>query len=352
MENTPNVDDKVEDPSLSNSGDTQDSQTANTGDINTEVQTPENVEVPPDDNAGDEDADDQDNGQQDEGQEQVAPEVEPLPESLESETPVADALVDKPGDEKLRFSAHPRWKELITERNQFKDEVAQSRHAVEQTNALNNILNQHAIPTQEFEAALKYLILKRTDPQAAFRQLSQDYTVLGQLSGAILPEDLQTQVAGGTLDPTLAKEVAMSRATQRYQQWQQQTQGQVQQYSQQNVISQTTSQWSQLKQSVDPDFKPGTKLWTAVDLHLRAQPAAQNAMQAQLNCENAYKQAKEYIKSFGPTQARQQQPGRKTGAPPSRPSSPTNRVVIKNADDAVKAILSGGGKAPPNLRYA
>ncbi|MDE2097284.1 MAG: hypothetical protein KGL39_08585 [Patescibacteria group bacterium] len=310
----------------------------------------DNGDTPPSDPDGDGQVDDQQNGQPDDDDQQQQP------ETFESEQAVPDAEADKPGDEKLRFSAHPRWKELIAEKNRYKEQVNSQQSAVEQTNALNNVLAQHGIPVQEFQGLLEYAILKRTNPSEAYRRLATDYQVLGQMAGAILPEDLQTAVAGGSLDPNLAKEIAAGRARERYQQWQQSTQGQMQQTGVQSVVQQTTNQWAQLKQSVDPDFKPGSKLFQTTDLFLaqivRQSPPA-NAMQAQANLENAYNQAKAYIKSFGggTTKPAAQTP-RRNGQPPSRPSSPSNRVSIKNAEDAVKAILSGGGKAPANIRFA
>jgi hypothetical protein len=172
------------------------------------------------------------------------------------------------------------------------------------------------------------------------------------MSGAILPPDLQAEVAAATLSTERAQEIARARAGQRYQQWQQQNQQQVQQSSTQQVAVQTIGQWLGMKQSIDPDLKQGTNLFKQVDLRLRAMSPATTAQQAYSNCELAYKQAKEDLKTFsGRTVARNGQSQHRAGSPPSRPSSPTNRLVVKTAGDAVKAIMSGGGKMPPNIRY-
>jgi hypothetical protein len=324
----------VEEEETSETPESSDSSSETPGDEGDQLQPTQEGELPPDEEA------------------QV--EEPPQPETFETAEPVPDAVVDKPGDEKIRFSSHPRWKELVSEKNEFKQQVEQHRPLVEQSNALNQILSQHNIPAPEFQALLQYAILKRQNPQQAFELLRQDYEVLGQLAGQILPPDLQTEVAAATLSPERASEIARARASQRYQQWQQSNQQQYQQSSSQQIVTQSIGSWVQMKQSIDPDLKQGTNLFNQVDLRLRAMPAAQTPQQAYQNCENAYKQAKEDLQklSNGRSTALKGQVPRRSGQPPSRPSSPTNRLVVKTAADAVKAIMSGGGKAPTNIRYA
>jgi hypothetical protein len=310
--------------------------------------------APSSETPGETDEADQQNLSQTEEQTSIGEEgaVPPQPETFEAEAPLPDAMVDKPGDERIRFSNHPRWRELVSEKNEFKQKIEQTQPLVEQSNALNQLLAQHNIPPSEFQALLQYSILKRSNPKQAFEVLRQDYEILGQMSGEILPPDLQAEVAAAALSPERAQEIARARAGQRYQQWQQQNQQQLQQTSTQQIAVQTIGQWLGMKQSIDPDLKQGTNLFKQVDLRLRAMSPATTAQQAYSNCELAYKQAKEDLKTFsGRTVARNGQGQRHVGSPPSRPSSPTNRLVVKTAGDAVKAIMSGGGKMPPNIRY-
>lgn len=283
----------------------------------------------------------------------VEPGQEPLPD-LEAEPgqeepvvepePTEPPVVDKTGDDKLPFNTHPRFKELVDEKNQYKREVEGYKGDAEQARQLNNILQTNQIRPEEFQNALKYLIALRTDPQAAFAMLEPTYNQLALLNGKVLPADLQAEVAAGTLTQERAAQIATAQAQQKYQQWR----GQQSQYGQQDnlqsLVQQTTSMWEQSKIAADPDFKPGSPLYEQTGLRL-ATMRAKDLNEARENCEKAYTQAKTFLAGLQPrTVARGQRP------PVSRPQNGNNGQVMKSAEDVVKAIRAG--VKPAQMRYS
>lgn len=268
---------------------------------------------------------------------------QPNSQQQQQAAPVVPPVTDKDGDDKLPFNTHPRWKELIEEKNGYKTQIETLRTDAEQARSLNGILRQYNIRNDEFENAIKYLIALRTDPRQAAAMLKPTWEQLGMLTGDILPADLQAEVAAGTLTPERAKQIAEAQGQQRWQQWRGQNGAQAQASDMQSVVNQTTSMWEQTKIGLDPDFKPGSALYKQVALHLGVMKAG-DAQQAHANCEKAYKQAKEDLAAFVPKPVPSRRP------PQSRPQPVNNGAVMKDAKDVVNAIKAG--IRPGQMRYA
>jgi hypothetical protein len=267
-------------------------------------------------------------------------------EQTETEVkPVVEKTIDKPEDDKLPFNTHPRFKELVTEKNQFKTELEQSKPLVEQARITNEFLRDNQIQPQEYQSALQYLMLLRKDPTAAYAMLKPTFEQLALLAGERLPSDLQAEVAAGTIAPERATELAKMRAGQNYQQWKNGQQQQTSQMQSSEVVSGTIQSWASTKQSVDPDFKPGTPLWELTDKNIRASAQFRSAQDAQAGSEKAYAEAKAFLQKFQPRAvATVKKPLQ------SRNVGSNNATVMKTPEDVMRAIQAG--VKPSQMKYS
>ena len=120
-------------------------------------------------------------------------------------------LVDKEEDAQLEFHQHPRFQELIKEKNTAKQEAEQLRPQAQRAQILDSFCQQNGIQAQELENALQYLRLRRSNPEQAYQLVKRDYEQLAQYAGDILPPDLQAEVSAATISPERAREIARAR---------------------------------------------------------------------------------------------------------------------------------------------
>jgi hypothetical protein len=110
-------------------------------------------------------------------------------------------------------------------------------------------------------------------------------------------------------------------------------------------VSETIRSWASTKQTVDPDFKQGTPLWEQVDLRISNQPPYKNAQEAMAGSEKAYTEAKAFMAKLQPRVVKQVKQPLK-----SKQSATTNNVVMRTAEDVMKAV--NAGIKPHQMRYS
>lgn len=277
--------------------------------------------------------------------EETTEEQTPEEQTETEEVVEAEKTIDKPEDEKIPFNTHPRFKELVQEKNQYKQEVEITKPLAEQAKVTNEFLRDNQITPQEYQSALQYLMLLRKDPVQAFKMLQPTYEQLATLSGERLPADLQAKVASGILSNEDAVELSKARAQQTYAQWRGQQQQTAGQQSQVELVGSTIGTWASTKQSIDPDFKPGSPLWEQVDLRIKSMPVFRTPQEAMAGSEKAYTEAKAFMTKFSPRTTPAVKPALK-----SRPANSANHVVLKTADDVMNAIKAG--VKPHQMRYS
>lgn len=258
----------------------------------------------------------------------------------------ANVVLDKQEDAKLDFHKHPRFQEVIAEKNQWRQQVESSKPLVEQATVINNILAENNIPAQEFSNVLQYLIALRKDPAAARAMLAPTFERLSQFTGDKLPADLEAKVGSGVMTREDAVEMAKYRGQQEYQQWRSQGVQQTATTQQQAIVNNTVQSVVQLKQQIDPDFKPGTKLFQQTELLVKAMPVFQTPQEAQAGVEKAYKDAKAFLAGFAPRTV----PVNKVRPPQNRNTANNGGGVIKTSADVIKAIQAG--QKPHQMRYS
>lgn len=266
-------------------------------------------------------------------------------EQQEQPTEAANVVLDKQEDASLPFHKHPRFQEVIAEKQRWQQQYEQSKPLADQATVINNILAENNIPAQEFSNAIQYLIALRQDPAKARAMLEPTFVKLSQFTGDRLPQDLEAEVAAGTLSKERATEMARYRGQQEYQQWRQQGQQQIQQTQMQSVVKTTIDTVVSLKQQIDPDFKPGSELFKQVELRVKAMPLFNTAAEAQKGIETAYSEAKAFLKSFAPRTVATQQ----KRPPQTKQTANNGGGVMKTSQDVLNAIKRG--VRPSEMRY-
>jgi hypothetical protein len=116
----------------------------------------------------------------------------------------ADAK-DAKGDQDLPFHNHPRWQELLRERDDLKADATQFRK-------VTAFCEQHGVSAAEAAEALTLVAAVKNDPRKAYEGLAPIVDHLREALGLTLPADLKNEVEIGAITEDRAKELARARA--------------------------------------------------------------------------------------------------------------------------------------------
>lgn len=207
-----------------------------------------------------------------------------------------DAAKDKQkaeADQKLPFHNHPRWKEMISERDAYRSDADQYRK-------ITSFMSSNSLSVDEVREGFEVMALMKTNPAEAHKRISDYKARLDAFVGEKLPEALQKKVEEGFVDPDTAKEYARLQAEKqlveaRQVQHQQQQAAQAQVAMQQAVVN-----WEQQQQVKDPDWSKKQALVTdQVKLMLMANQPSTPDEAVQL-VEQAHRIIRERLSAIAP----------------------------------------------------
>lgn len=127
-----------------------------------------------------------------------------------SEKPQAGEAEKESDDESFSdvpFHNHPRFKQLIAQRDQFKGDAEQYRK-------VQDFLDQNSLNPDEAAEGLTIMALMKHSPQEAWKRLKPRIQQLLVEAGEVLPNDLTERVRRGELTREAALEMSRLRATQ------------------------------------------------------------------------------------------------------------------------------------------
>lgn len=250
---------------------------------------------------------------------------------------------DEKGEEQVPFHEHPRWKEMVTERDELRRQVAELTPIRQEAEKVRQFCDSYQITQDQHYAALEVAALLNSDPAKALERLKPIVEQLSQFDGTALPEDLRNEVDEGIISEERAQEIAKLRAQTRMGETRQQQFAVRQQQAYVRAVSEGLSSWQSSKAKLDPDFRPKKtegdpdgkyelfvdrlhKMWSAKPPE-SAQQAIAQAEQAYESVQKAlgrYIPAKPSVKSLGAT------PASKTKAEPETPEDVVNEVLSKH----------------------
>lgn len=158
-------------------------------------------------------------------------------------------------DQKLPFHNHPRWKEMVAERDAYRSDADQYRQ-------ITTFMSSNGLTTAEVAEGFQIMALMKTNPAEAHKKISEYKSRLDAFVGEKLPEDLQKRVEDGFVDPETAKENARLRAERDLQQQRQAYAMQQQQVLNQQQMHQAVVNWEQQMKVKDADWSAKQELVT------------------------------------------------------------------------------------------
>jgi len=177
------------------------------------------------------------------------------------ETDIEQNAGNQPEDfSKLPFNKHPRFRELVKEKNTYKAQLAEYETDAKQYRDIQAFMAANQLTPEEVAEGLQLMAqMKVGDPSKAYEALMQKVDVLASASGKKLPADLEEKVEQGYIDRDTAqslyqqqmaaqREAALARQ-QLEQRSQQDHRGQVQ------AMAGAVSAWETATKATDPDFE-------------------------------------------------------------------------------------------------
>ncbi len=178
-------------------------------------------------------------------------EADPAKEAKDGE---ADEDAGKPPP----FHDHPRWKQLVQERDDLKAAAEESEEAVQATDRLASYLTEQRLSVDELNNLLQIGGLMKNDPAKALEALTPYYTKLLEVTGNTLPADLRAAVDQGLLTEDYASETAKARAAANITQFNSDNRQQLHeaqaQTQQVDGLGDAASDWERKWQASDPDY--------------------------------------------------------------------------------------------------
>lgn len=226
--------------------------------------------------------------------------------------------------EKLPFHNHPRWKEVVSERDSLKPKA-------DQFEKITTFMSSNGLSTQEVAEGFQIMALMKTNPAEAHKKISEYKAKLDIYVGDKLPDNIAKKVEEGFVDPESAKELAALKANK-------ELQAQRQVYAQQQYAAQAQTgmhnaviSWEQQMKVKDPDWSTKEGLITDRVRSLMSSERPATAEQAIALVERAYSQISDQLNRIAP---------KRTNMNPVR-SSTSSATVNVSPKSLKEAVLRG-----------
>lgn len=195
--------------------------------------------------------------------------------------------------EKVPFHNHPRWKEMISERDALKPKA-------DQFEKITNFMQANGLSNEEVVEGFQIMALMKTNPSEAHKKISEYKAKLDPFVGEKLPDDVAKRVEEGFIDEDTAKELAKLKAEKGLMQQQQAAAIQRQTVEGRNAIRNVVVNWEQQMKAKDPDWSAKQDLVTdQVKLMLQAEQPS-NPEEALALVERAHSITAERLRRFAP----------------------------------------------------
>ncbi len=242
------------------------------------------------------------------------------------------------GEEKLPpFHTHPRWQEMIRERDSYRED-AENFRSIATFMEVNNLSGDEANAALEVAAAVS-----RGDVKLALQLLTPTFERLQLMAGEILPSDIAEQVENGELSEAAARRLVQAQAEaertkhlqerQRFAHERQQQTAQHQQVvAQQHQIMSAVGEWEANLAASDPDFAT-KKDFLLREIRVRnMETPARTPQEALAIANEAYQFVTQQLRGLRPQKPEvKPAPKSELSAPGARPVAKSLRDIVRNA---------------------
>lgn len=135
------------------------------------------------------------------------------------ETKATDPKDQDAADDKLPFGKHPRFKQILSERNSFKDRAEKAEKAfndakpqLENLGKLQGFVRSQNLTAEDVNNGFRIMGLVRNDPVKALVEARAIVAQLEQITGEAVPDDLRSKIDAGLVDEEEAKNLSRQRA--------------------------------------------------------------------------------------------------------------------------------------------
>lgn len=160
---------------------------------------------------------------------------------------------------KLPFNKHPRFRDLVKEKNQYKAQVAEYESDAKQFRDIQAFMQKHSLSAEDVANSLQMLAKMRSgSPAEAYDLLQGRMEEIAIAAGKKLPADLEEKVDQGYIDRETASELHQARvnAERQAQVASSQLEQRTQQEAQAQVVAMANavSAWEVSTKATDPDY--------------------------------------------------------------------------------------------------
>lgn len=269
-------------------------------------------------------------------------------ESGESDEEEGEEDADSEKDDKDQppFHNHPRWKEVVNERDTFRQELEKVKPEAENYQRIQQFMEANDLTAEETARGFETMALMKQNPAAARQRLQEMMENLQPFDPAYVPPDIQKDLEDGHITEERARELARYRAesyqarhahenlSRRHEQTEQERQSEREQ-AQRQQFAQAVSTWEGQVEQSDPDYAKKAP-FVASELRARIQQSGMPKTQddAVSMAKDAYKAVDKRLKGFAPT-------GRKRASnpTPSDGGSSSTKSEPETMDDAVRQAV-------------
>lgn len=248
-------------------------------------------------------------------------------------------------DAKLPFNDHPRWKEVLAQRDTAQVEATKLKQSYEaalplaqRQQEIETYLATNNVPVKDFQDAVQLLALSRSDPAKALELLTPFMQGLEAMAGRGIAPDLMAQVKDGTLQEAHAQEITKLRAQTAQRNIQQQQAVETQRQSVVAAQQQAVSSWFTNKKVLDPSFEAKVDLFNGqFAVECQTAPPTTPAQVVSL-LEKAYLKTNERLSALQPKPPTRRAP-LESQATRTTPTEPDN--IDDFASQAIDRLMAG-----------
>lgn len=210
-------------------------------------------------------------------------------------------------DKQLPFHNHPRFQELVKEKNDYKTKVEtfqqeqdRTKPAIEWAKGFSDYCQKNQIDDGLLNTALEIAALSKMNPTAAVEKLRSHLESLEVSIGSKLPMDIQKKLDEGLIDDATAKELSSLRVKSLgLEHTTKATQQSIEQQRQKDIIA-ATNTWDASKQQSDPEYPKRREMIEDRLKVLWNQTPPQSAQEVVSLAEQAYQEVNKRLSSVMP----------------------------------------------------
>lgn len=162
-----------------------------------------------------------------------------------------DEDIDSDADEQVPFHEHPRWQQLLKERDDYKEQA-------KQYGEIQDFMEANSLATQEVSEGFRVMGMMKNNPREALPFLRHYVAQVETFLGETLPPELQQRVDEGFLTREDALTMSRTQGQVRQAEYERDItasrQGELQQQQQKQAIVNAVNDWATQIASTDPDY--------------------------------------------------------------------------------------------------